>query len=133
MSEEEKKQILKVLSGAIQRETGAFNFYSRKSEDPAMPGGVRGLLARLAEEERRHRRLLLNEYMSVKKGWQESEDREKGKTLSFSIPRELTLTPLDVSSDLDIAAEIVRGQRADGQVADAVMDRDHLPKLRRGR
>ena len=104
MSEEEKKQILKVLSGAIQRETGAFNFYSRKSEDPAMPGGVRGLLARLAEEERRHRRLLLNEYMSVKKGWQESEDREKGKTLSFSIPRELTLTPLDVSSDLDIAA-----------------------------
>lgn len=104
MSEEEKEQILKVLSGAIRRETGAFNFYSKMSEDQAMPRSVRGLLSRLAEEERRHRRLLLNEYMSIKKGWLEREDREKGKILSFSIPEELTLTPLDVSPDLDAAA-----------------------------
>jgi len=104
MSEEEKEQILKVLSGAIQRETGAFNFYSRKSEDPSMPRGVRGLLSRLAEEERRHRRLLLNEYMSVKKGWRESEGREKGSTLSFSVPEKLTMTPLEVSPGLDAAA-----------------------------
>jgi len=51
MSEEEKEQILKVLSGAIRRETGAFNFYSGKSEDQAMPRSVRGLLSRLAEKE----------------------------------------------------------------------------------
>lgn len=104
MAKEEKEQILKVLSGAIRRETGAFNFYSRKSEDPSMPRGVRGLLSRLAEEERRHRRLLLGEYMAVKKGWREGEDREKGKTLSYSIPEKLTLTPIEVSSDLEAAA-----------------------------
>ncbi|HER43638.1 MAG TPA: hypothetical protein ENO08_04175 [Candidatus Eisenbacteria bacterium] len=104
MSEDDKKQILKVLSGAIQRETGAFNFYSKKGEDLALPPGVRGLLTRLAEEERRHRRLLLNEYLSVKKGWHEGEKREKGRTLSFSIPEQLTLTPLEVSSGLDTAA-----------------------------
>ena len=104
MSEEEKKQILKVLSGAIQRETGAFNFYSRKGEDQSMPPGVRGLLARLAEEERRHRRLLLNEYMAVKRGWNERDDREKGKTISFSIPEKLEMAPLEVSRGLEAAA-----------------------------
>ncbi len=104
MSEQEKEQILKVLSGAIQRETGAFNFYSRKGEDQTLPRGVRGLLARLAEEERRHRRLLLGEYMSVKKGWREKEDREKGKALSFTIPEKLTMTPLELSPELDAAA-----------------------------
>jgi serine phosphatase RsbU (regulator of sigma subunit) len=104
MSENEKDQILKVLSGAIKRETGAFNFYSKKSEDPAMPAGVRGLLARLAEEERQHRRLLLGEYMAVKKDWREGEDRERGKTLSFEIPEKLTMTPLEVSAGLEAAA-----------------------------
>jgi len=104
MTEEEKEQILKVLSGAAQRETGAFNFYSRKGEDLSLPRSVRGLLSRLAEEERRHRRLLLGEYMSVKKGWNESEDRERGKTISFSVPEKLELTPLEVSSDLETAA-----------------------------
>ena len=104
MGEEEKEQILKVLSGAIQRETGAFNFYSKKGEDQTLPRSVRGLLSRLAEEERRHRRLLLGEYMSVKKGWNESEDRERGKTISFSVPEKLELTPLEVSSDLETAA-----------------------------
>ena len=104
MGEVEKEQILKVLSGAIQRETGAFNFYSRKGEDQSLPRGVRGLLSRLAEEERRHRRLLLGEYMSVEKGWHEGGEGEKGESLSFSIPEELTLTPLEVSDGLEAAA-----------------------------
>ncbi len=104
MSEKEKDQILKVLSGAIQRETGAFNFYSRKSEDPTMPAGVKGLLARLAEEERNHRRLLVTEYMSVKKGWVEREDKEKGKILSYDLPQKLEFTPLETNGDLEVAA-----------------------------
>jgi serine phosphatase RsbU (regulator of sigma subunit) len=104
MSEKEKEQILKVLSGAIQRETGAFNFYSRKSEDPTMPSGVKGLLARLAEEERKHRRLLVTEYMSVKKGWVEREDAKKGKILSYDLPEKLDFIPLETAGDLEIAA-----------------------------
>jgi serine phosphatase RsbU (regulator of sigma subunit) len=104
MSEKEKDQILKVLSGAIQRETGAFNFYSRKSEDPTMPAGVKGLLARLAEEERKHRRLLVSEYISVKKGWVERENKKKGKILSYDLPEKLAFTPLETAGDLEIAA-----------------------------
>ena len=104
MSEKEKDQILKVLSGAIQRETGAFNFYSRKSEDPTMPAGVKGLLGRLAEEERKHRRLLVTEYISVKKGWMEREDENKGKILSYDLPEKLEFTPLETAGDLEIAA-----------------------------
>ncbi len=104
MSEKEKDQILKVLSGAIQRETGAFNFYSRKSEDPTMPAGVKGLLARLAEEERKHRRLLVTEYMSVKKGWVERVDEKKGKVLSYDLPEKLDFVPLETAGDLEIAA-----------------------------
>jgi len=65
MDEREKLEILKVLQTAIMRETGAFNFYYRKSEDDSLPVSVRGLLVRLAEEERRHRHLLLDEYIAV--------------------------------------------------------------------
>ena len=104
MSEKEKEQILKVLSGAIQRETGAFNFYSRKSEDPTMPAGVKGLLARLAEEERNHRRLLVTEYISVKKGWVEREDEVKGKILSYDLPEKLEFIPIETADNLDVAA-----------------------------
>ena len=104
MSEKEKEQILKVLSGAIQRETGAFNFYSRQSEDPGMPAGVKGLLGRLAEEERKHRRLLVTEYISIKKGWVEREDEKKGKLLSYDLPDKLEFIPLETDSDLEIAA-----------------------------
>ena len=69
MSLDERREILRVLSGAIIRETNAFNFYDRGSENPQLPTGARGLLVRLAEEERVHRQLLVNEYTAIEKGW----------------------------------------------------------------
>jgi sigma-B regulation protein RsbU (phosphoserine phosphatase) len=104
MSAEERSEILKVLKGAIQRETNAFNYYNKGAEDLSMPASVRGLLARLAEEERRHRRLLMNEFFAVKKGWMEDGGAGTEHALSYTIPEELTATPLDVSADLEAFA-----------------------------
>ena len=104
MSSEERSEILKVLSGAILRETNAFNYYYRGSEDPAMPPAVRGLLSRLAEEERRHRHLLIQEYLAVKRGWREGKGDRKDQALSYTIPKKLTFIPLEVSSNLEAVA-----------------------------
>jgi len=100
----EIKQVLKVLSRAIIRETTAFNHYYKGSEDATLPPGVRGLLSRLAEEERKHRRLLVDEYRAVEKGWDESHsDPEKG-SLSYTVPGKLPYVPIETSGDLEITA-----------------------------
>jgi sigma-B regulation protein RsbU (phosphoserine phosphatase) len=103
MTESEKEQILKVLSGAILRETTAFNFYSKGSEDEGMPPSIRGLLSRLAEEERRHRHLLLNEYFAVERGWGLDRGKEE-RGLSYQLPDELPFLSLSVAPDLDAVA-----------------------------
>lgn len=98
------EQVLKVLSKAIVRETAAFNYYYGQSEDESFPPEVRGLLVKLAEEERVHRRLLMNEYISVEKGWNEDWDEEKGNVLTWDIPDEPPVVPLEVSGGLQMAA-----------------------------
>ena len=102
MSRSEIEQVLKVLSVAIKRETTAFNYYSRGSENLSLPQGVRGLLSRLAEEERGHRHLLTNEYQAIERGWDDSE--QSGSDLSYAIPQKPSFIPLDVSDDLETAA-----------------------------
>jgi len=104
MSAEEKNQILKVLSGAIIRETNAFNYYYRGSEDERLPSGARGLLSRLAEEERVHRQLLVEEYKAIEKGWNGIPGEEGEATLSYSIPEKLTWSPLATAAGLEAAA-----------------------------
>lgn len=104
MSESEKQQVLKVLSGAIIRETTAFNYYYKGSEDASFPPGVRGLLTRLAEEERQHRHLLMNEYMAVEKGWHDGKQEGSHDTLSYAVPDEPVHVPLEVSGDLELTA-----------------------------
>jgi serine phosphatase RsbU (regulator of sigma subunit) len=103
MAESEKSQILKVLSGAILRETTAFNYYSKGTENESMPASVRGLLARLAEEERRHRHMLLNEYFAVERGWGLDDDKEE-KGLSYAVPDDLPFVELSLAADLEAAA-----------------------------
>lgn len=104
MSVDEKNQILRVLARAIIKETNAFNYYYKSSEDPSMTPGIRGLLARLAEEERKHRQLLMNEYLGVESGWKDKGPDEHDHALSYELPAELPFMELDHSGDLDIAA-----------------------------
>lgn len=125
MSAEEHEEILKVLKGAILRETNAFNYYNKGAEDQSMPASVRGLLSRLAEEERHHRRLLMNEFFAVKKGWMEDERSGEGHALSYAIPEELPLTSLEVAADLEAAAVSLPSRLVGGDNVFSYVVSDH--------
>jgi len=98
------QQVLAILSKAIIRETAAFNYYYKQSEDKSLTPELAGLLTRLAEEERVHRRLLMNEYMSIEKGWNESWSEEKGAVLAYPVPDEPPVRTLEVSPCLEARA-----------------------------
>ncbi|MDD3643330.1 MAG: SpoIIE family protein phosphatase [Candidatus Krumholzibacteria bacterium] len=104
MSVDERGEILKVLSGAIIRETSAFNFYYKGSENPLLPPGARGLLARLAEEERVHRQLLVAEYTTIEKGWSGTGSGPGEESLSYLIPGDPSFSPLEIGGEFEAAA-----------------------------
>jgi serine phosphatase RsbU (regulator of sigma subunit) len=122
---DEREEILKVLSGAIIRETNAFNFYYKGSENENMPAGARGLLARLAEEERVHRQLLVNEYKSIEKGWNGDEGEEGGTALSYKIPSRPSFTPLELSERLEAIALTMPSRLVGGDSVFSRVIRDH--------
>ena len=124
-SDDQKKQILDVLSGAILRETEAFNYYSKSAEDPSAPPGVRGLFMRLAEEERVHRHLLINEFLSVKRGWREEEGAGAKHAPSFKVPAKLPFLPLQSSPDLEAAAVCLPGRLVGGDNVFSAVIHDH--------
>lgn len=110
------------------RETNAFNYYYRGSEDAAMPAAVRGLLSRLAEEERRHRHLLIQEYLAVERGWREGKGDRKDQALSYTIPKKLTFIPLEVSSNLESVALSLPSRLVGGDNVFASVIRDRSGK-----
>ncbi len=105
MGESALKLVLRVLSRAISRETAAFNYYFKQSKDTSLPRGVRGLLTRLSEEERNHRKLIINEYLAVLKGYGE-DDRpvSEGGGMSYRIPEDPEFVPLETTAHLDVKA-----------------------------
>ncbi|HSG27549.1 MAG TPA: hypothetical protein VLA34_03640, partial [Candidatus Krumholzibacterium sp.] len=120
------EQVLKILSKAIVRETAAFNYYYRQSEGEGVPAGVKGLLTRLAEEERTHRRLLMNEYVAIEKGWNEDWDEERGSMLSYPIPdrpviRDIEVSPCLKASSISLPAALLGG---DNTMASVIKDKD---------
>jgi serine phosphatase RsbU (regulator of sigma subunit) len=119
-----KKRILDVLSGAILRETEAFNYYTGNAADQATPPGVKGLFTRLAEEERLHRHLLINEFLSFKRGWRGEEDKGS-QAPSYGIPEKLPFLPLRVSEDLEAAAVCLPGRLVGGDNLFSAILRDH--------
>jgi serine phosphatase RsbU (regulator of sigma subunit) len=125
VSIDEREQILKVLSGAIIRETNAFNFYYKGSENPGIPAGARGLLSRLAEEERVHRQLLVNEYKAIEKGWNGEPGDEGELELSYSIPDTPTFTPLELSEHLEAVALTLPSRLVGGDSIFSRVIRDH--------
>lgn len=105
MSENEIKMVLDVLSRAIARETAAFNYYFKQSRDTSFPKGVRGLLTKLSEEERKHRNLILNEYIAVQKGWgEDAPEKSRDPGVSYVIPERPPFVPLDAPAGLDVKA-----------------------------
>jgi serine phosphatase RsbU (regulator of sigma subunit) len=84
---EEKTEFFEILIGAIRRETEAFNYYFGASEK-SPSAEIKSLLLQLAEEERRHRTILLQEYRNLKKlmsGDEEGVSLEK-EGVSYHLP-----------------------------------------------
>jgi hypothetical protein len=122
---DEREEILKVLSGAIIRETNAFNFYYKGSENQNIPAGARGLLSRLAEEERVHRQLLVNEYKAIEKGWNGEHGEEGEPALSYIIPDDPSFTPLELSERLEAIALTLPSRLVGGDSIFSRIIRDH--------
>ncbi len=105
MAASELDQVLDVIYRAILRETSSFNYYYGSSNDPSLPDGVRGLLAKLAEEERGHRKMLLQEYRAIQKGWGDSDPASGERSgLSYQLPEEPEPVKLPTASSLDVMA-----------------------------
>jgi serine phosphatase RsbU (regulator of sigma subunit) len=123
--EDQKRQILAVLSGAILRETDAFNYYHKNADDTSAPAGVRGLFTRLAEEERGHRHLLINEFLSVKRGWREKGEDGVEYAPAFKVPKKLPFLSLKSAPDLETAAVCLPGRLVGGDNVFSAVVRDH--------
>ena len=105
MGKSELEQVLEVVYRAILRETVSFNYYYKAGNDTSLPDGVRGLLAKLAEEERGHRKILLNEYTAIQKGWSAgSPGSGDDGGISYVIPEAPEFAALSVPSSLDVKA-----------------------------
>jgi sigma-B regulation protein RsbU (phosphoserine phosphatase) len=102
---QDKKQFSDILIEAIRRETDAFNYYYTASEkSPSVD--TKSLLIQLAEEERRHRIILVRELQSLNRLL--SPDKEKDTFLekdrvSYQIPEEPILKRSQSIKDVDLA------------------------------
>ncbi len=102
---QEKSDFLDILIGAIRRETEAFNYYYAASEKSPSPES-KSLLIQLAEEERRHRIILVRELQNLKGLL--SPDKKKDTFIekdrvSYQIPDEPTLKRVQSIKPVDLA------------------------------
>ena len=112
------KEILEILRYALKAETKAFTDYYNGSKKVDIPE-IKGILLYLAEEERKHRILLLNEYNNLKNyGLNEIKGIQKKHEIRFKIPKNYTLKTLQTIPEIDISGvslptEIVGGDYLD--------------------
>jgi len=111
----ESTEFFDILMGAIRRETEAFNYYYNASEK-SPSSETKSLLLQLAEEERRHRTILLQEYRNLRRllsGENKEVFLEKEK-VSFHLPGEpdfkrvQSLKPVDLTV-VSLPTELVGG------------------------
>jgi sigma-B regulation protein RsbU (phosphoserine phosphatase) len=122
---QDKKQFFDILIEAIRRETDAFNYYYAASEkSPSVD--TKALLIQLAEEERRHRIILVREFQNLKRLL--SPDKAKGTFLekervSYHIPDEPIFKRARSIKEVDLAVislptEFIGGDYFDSFVID---------------
>jgi sigma-B regulation protein RsbU (phosphoserine phosphatase) len=101
---EEKTEFFDILLGAIRRETEAFNYYFSASEK-SPSAETKSLLLQLAEEERRHRTILLQEYRNLKKlmSGDEKEVFLESEGVSYHLPEEPVLKSAQTLKSVDLA------------------------------
>ncbi len=102
---QDKSEFLDILIGAIRRETEAFNYYYAASEK-SPSAESKSLLIQLAEEERRHRIILVREFQNLKRLL--SPDKVKDTFLekdrvSYQIPDKPILKRAQTIKEVDLA------------------------------
>ncbi|TKJ31095.1 hypothetical protein CEE39_07560 [bacterium (candidate division B38) B3_B38] len=98
--------ILDILLRAIRKEIDAYNTYVKASESSPYPE-TKSLLAQLAEEERKHRNMLLHEYRTLRGMLQKSKPRKSYLTkdrVRYSLSAELPFKQLRTVPGIDVAA-----------------------------
>ncbi len=114
------KDILEILRTAIAAETKAFIDYYSASKNVSMPE-LKGLLLSLAEEERKHKIILLNEYNIIKEqGYSRTKDISaiKKHEFRYKIPRYYRLKSLQTVPEIELSGitlptEIIGGDYLD--------------------
>ena len=114
------EEIIKIFKYAIKAETDAFTAYYEGSKRVKVPE-LRGILIYLAEEERKHRLLLLNEYnkiksyekTSLKKPTETKKDITKYRIPKSYLHKALRPFPNIDTAGISLPMEIVSGDYLD--------------------
>jgi len=122
---EPDKDFLDILIGAIKRETEAFNYYHQASQK-APSESTRSLLVQLAEEERRHRIILLQEFQNLSRllSGKDSEEYLKQGEVSFHLPREPVFKRAQSLKSVGLAALSLPSELAGGDFFDTFVIKD---------
>jgi sigma-B regulation protein RsbU (phosphoserine phosphatase) len=122
---EEKTEFFKILMGAIRRETEAFNYYFSASEK-SPSAESKSLLVQLAEEERRHRTILLQEYRNLKKltsGDHKEVSLEK-EEVSYHLPEKPAFKRAQTLKSVDLAVVSLPTEFVGGDFLDTFIVKD---------
>jgi len=122
---EENTEFFEILIEAIRRETEAFNYYYNASEK-SPSAETKSLLLQLAEEERRHRTILMQEFQNLRKlTWGESQEvfLEKEK-VSFHLPEEPNFKRVQALKPVDLAVVCLPTELVGGDFFDTFTIRD---------
>ncbi len=98
--------ILEILLKAIRKEIDAYNTYIQATESSPYPE-TKSLLTQLAEEERKHRNMLLREYRTLRGMLQKSKSRKSYLTkdrVRYRLPDKLPFKQLRSVPGIDLAA-----------------------------
>jgi len=116
-----KDLILELLLTAIHKEIEAYNYYLKTSESTPYPE-TKSLLLQLAEEEKKHQRLLLREYRTLREMFKKSKPRVSYLTkdrVSYQIPTTLPFKLLPSISGIDLSGISLPTEFMGGDYLDA--------------
>ncbi len=122
---EDDREFFDILIGAIKRETEAFNYYHQAGQK-APSEETKSLLLQLAEEERRHRIILVQELGNLKrlasgKGSQEFLTQDE---VSFLLPEKPVFKRTQSLKSVDLTAVCLPVELAGGDFFDTFVIRD---------
>lgn len=121
----QSSEFFDILIGAIKRETEAFNYYYGASEKSPSPES-KSLLTQLAEEERRHRTILVQEYKNLKRllSGKSKDVFVEEERVSYHLPEEPIFKRVQSLKSVDLAVVCLPTELVGGDFFDTFVMRD---------